>query len=128
MSRRIMGAASFIEIQDSSERIQCYVKRDEICAGDDKTFYNTVFKRLLDIGDIVGIEGHVFTTKMGETTIHVNSLKLLAKSLRPLPIVKEKDEQVYDAFSDPELRYRMRYVDLIVNPHIKKAFLNRTKW
>jgi lysyl-tRNA synthetase, class II len=127
MSRRIMGAASFIEIQDSSERIQCYVKRDEICAGDDKTFYNTVFKRLLDIGDIVGIEGHVFTTKMGETTIHVNSLKLLAKSLRPLPIVKEKDEQVYDAFSDPELRYRMRYVDLIVNPHIKKAFLNRTK-
>jgi lysyl-tRNA synthetase, class II len=127
MSRRIMGAASFIEIQDSTGRIQCYVKRDEICTGDDKTMYNTVFKRLLDIGDIVGVEGYVFTTKMGETTIHVNALKLLSKSLRPLPIVKEKDEQVYDAFSDPELRYRMRYVDLIVNPHIKKAFLNRTK-
>jgi lysyl-tRNA synthetase, class II len=127
MSRRIMGAASFIEIQDATGRIQCYVKRDDICKGEDKTLYNTVFKRLLDIGDIVGIKGFVFTTKMGETTIHANELKLLAKSLRPLPIVKEKDDIVYDAFSDPELRFRMRYVDLIVNPHIKDTFVKRTK-
>lgn len=127
MSRRIMGAASFIELQDATGRIQCYVKRDELCPGDDKTFYNSVFKRLLDIGDIVGVKGHVFTTQMGETTIHVSELKLLAKSLKPLPIVKEKDEKVYDAFSDPEQRYRMRYVDLIVNPHIRETFVKRTK-
>ncbi len=127
MSRRIMGAASFIELQDATGRIQCYVKRDEICTGEDKSLYNTVFKRLLDIGDIVGVKGHVFTTQMGETTIHVSELKLLAKSLRPLPIVKEKDEKVYDAFSDPEQRYRMRYVDLIVNPHIRETFIKRTK-
>lgn len=127
MSRRIMGAASFIELQDSTGRIQCYLKRDEICPGDDKTLYNTVFKRLLDIGDIIGVKGFVFTTQMGETTIHVREFKLLAKSLRPLPIVKEKDDRIFDAFTDPELRYRMRYVDLIVNPHVKEIFIKRTK-
>ncbi len=127
MSRRIMGAASFVEIQDETGRIQCYVKRDDICKGEDKTFYNTVFKRLLDIGDIIGVSGYVFTTQMGETTIHATDLKLLAKSLRPLPIVKEKDDKVYDAFTDPELRYRMRYVDLVVNPQIKETFIKRTK-
>ena len=127
MSRRIMGAASFIELQDQSGRIQCYIKRDDICPGEDKTFYNTVFKRLLDIGDIIGVKGYVFTTQMGETTIHVTELKLLAKSLRPLPIVKEKDDKVWDAFTDPDLRYRMRYVDLIVNPDVKETFRLRTK-
>lgn len=127
MSRRIMGAASFVEIQDETARIQCYVKRDDICTGDDKTLYNTVFKRLLDIGDIIGVKGYVFTTQMGETTIHVGELKLLTKALRPLPVVKEKDDKVYDAFTDPDLRYRMRYVDLIVNPQIKDTFIKRTK-
>ena len=127
MSRRIMGAASFIELQDQSGRIQCYIKRDDICPGEDKTCYNTVFKRLLDIGDIIGVKGYVFTTQMGETTIHVTELKLLAKSLRPLPIVKEKDDKVWDAFTDPDLRYRMRYVDLIVNPDVKETFRLRTK-
>lgn len=127
MSWRIMGAASFIELQDQSGRIQCYIKRDDICPGEDKTFYNTVFKRLLDIGDIIGVKGYVFTTQMGETTIHVTELKLLAKSLRPLPIVKEKDDKVWDAFTDPDLRYRMRYVDLIVNPDVKETFRLRTK-
>ncbi len=122
------GAASFIELQDQSGRIQCYIKRDDICPGEDKTFYNTVFKRLLDIGDIIGVKGYVFTTQMGETTIHVTELKLLAKSLRPLPIVKEKDDKVWDAFTDPDLRYRMRYVDLIVNPDVKETFRLRTKW
>lgn len=127
MSRRIMGAASFVEIQDATDRIQCYVKRDDICPGEDKTLYNNVFKRLLDIGDIIGVSGFVFTTQMGETTIHVKELKLLSKSLRPLPVVKEKDDKVYDAFTDPDLRYRMRYVDLIVNPHIRETFVKRTK-
>jgi len=127
MGRRIMGAASFIELQDETGRIQCYFKRDEICPGEDKTMYNTVFKRLLDIGDIVGVKGFVFVTRMGETTVHVKEYKLLAKSLRPLPIVKEKDDKVYDAFTDPEMRYRQRYVDLIVNPEVKVAFLKRTK-
>ncbi|MBE0638239.1 MAG: lysine--tRNA ligase [Bacteroidales bacterium] len=127
MSRRIMGAASFVEIQDATDRIQCYVKRDDICPGEDKTLYNNVFKRLLDIGDIIGVKGYVFTTQMGETTIHVTELKLLSKSLRPLPVVKEKDDRVYDAFTDPDLRYRMRYVDLIVNPQIRKTFVKRTK-
>lgn len=127
MSRRIMGAASFVEIQDSTDRIQCYVKRDDICPGEDKTLYNNVFKRLLDIGDIIGVKGFVFTTQMGETTIHVTELKLLAKSLKPLPIVKEKDDKVYDAFTDPDLRYRMRYVDLIVNPQVRETFRLRTK-
>lgn len=127
MTRRIMGAASFVEIQDSTGRIQCYLKRDNLCPGDDKTLYNTVFKQLLDIGDIIGIKGHVFTTRMGETTIQADELKLLSKSLKPLPVVKEKDEIKYDAFADPELRYRQRYVDLIVNPHIKQTFIQRTQ-
>ncbi len=126
MTRRIMGAASFVEIQDMTGRIQLYIKRDDICPGDDKTLYNTVFKKLLDIGDIIGVSGFVFITQMGEITIHVKSYKLLCKSLRPLPIVKETDKAVYDAFRDPELRYRQRYVDLIVNPHIKDVFAKRT--
>ena len=127
MSRRIMGAASFVELQDHTGRIQLYVKRDEICPGDDKTLYNTVFKRLLDIGDIIGVTGYVFVTQMGETSIHVKSLTVLSKSLRPLPIVKEKNGVVYDAFSDPELRYRQRYVDLIVNPQVRNTFVQRAK-
>lgn len=127
MSRRIMGAASFMELQDSTGRIQVYFKRDDICPGEDKTLYNTVVKRLLDIGDIIGVSGFVFRTQMGEITIHVQSMKVLAKSLRPLPIVKEKEGQVYDAFTDPEQRYRMRYVDLIVNPQVRETFVKRTK-
>ena len=127
MSRRIMGAASFVELQDSYGRIQLYVKRDEICPGENKTMYNTVFKRLLDIGDIIGVTGYVFVTKMGEISIHVSKLTVLCKSLRPLPIVKEKDGKVYDAFTDPEQRYRMRYVDLIVNPHVKETFVKRAQ-
>ncbi len=127
MSRRIMGAASFTELQDSTGRIQLYFKRDDICPGEDKSLYNIVFKRLLDIGDIIGVEGFVFTTQMGEITIHVTALKVLSKSLRPLPIVKEKDGKVYDAFTDPEQRYRMRYVDLIVNEEVKETFVKRTK-
>ncbi|MDD4740367.1 MAG: lysine--tRNA ligase [Bacteroidales bacterium] len=127
MSRRIMGAASFVELQDATGRIQCYVKRDNICTGDDKSFYNHVFKQLLDIGDIIGVSGRVFTTKMGETTIEVHELVILAKSLRPLPVVKEKDDKVFDAFTDPDMRYRRRYVDLIVNPHVKETFVMRSK-
>lgn len=127
MSRRIMGAASFMELQDAEGRIQVYFKRDDICPGEDKTLYNTVVKRLLDIGDIIGVSGFVFRTQMGEITIHVQHVTLLSKSLRPLPIVKEKDGQIYDAFTDPEQRYRMRYVDLIVNPHVRETFIKRTK-
>ncbi|MBU2652373.1 MAG: lysine--tRNA ligase [Bacteroidetes bacterium] len=127
MSRRVMGAASFAEIQDQTGRIQIYVKRDDICPGEDKTLYNTVFKRLLDIGDIIGLRGYVFITKMGEITIHVKEMKLLAKSLRPLPVVKETDDKVYDAFRDPEQRYRQRYVDLIVNPEVKDTFMKRSQ-
>jgi lysyl-tRNA synthetase class 2 len=127
MSRRIMGAASFAELQDSTGRIQIYLKRDDICPSEDKTYYNTLFKRLLDIGDIIGVKGFVFTTHMGEITIHVTSFRLLAKSLRPLPVVKEKDGVTYDAFTDPDQRYRQRYVDLIVNPHIRQVFLRRNK-
>lgn len=127
MSRRIMGNASFMELQDSTGRIQAYVKRDDICPGEDKTLYNTVFKKLLDIGDIVGVEGYVFTTQTGEISIHVEKLTVLAKSLRPLPIVKEADGKTYDAFTDPEQRYRMRYVDLIVNAQNKDIFVKRTK-
>ncbi len=127
MSRRIMGKASFAEIQDESGRIQVYINRDEICKDEDKTLYNEVFKKLLDIGDIIGIKGFVFKTQVGETSIHVNQLVVLSKSLRPLPIVKEKDGKLYDAFTDPELRYRQRYVDLIVNPQVKDTFIKRTK-
>lgn len=127
MTRRIMGAASFVDLQDAHGRIQLYVKRDDICPGEDKTMYNTVFKRLLDIGDIIGITGFVFITQMGEISIHVKSVTLLSKSLRPLPVVKEKDDQVFDAFSDPEARYRMRYVDLIVNPEVRDIFKKRNK-
>lgn len=127
MTRRIMGAASFVDLQDASGRIQLYIKRDEICPGEDKTLYNTVFKRLLDIGDIIGVTGFVFITQMGEISIHVKSLKLLSKSLRVLPVVKEKDDQVFDAFSDPEARYRQRYVDLIVNPEVRDIFVKRSQ-
>ncbi|MBO4571940.1 MAG: hypothetical protein J5699_08455 [Bacteroidales bacterium] len=119
MSRRIMGAASFMELQDEKGRIQVYVKRDEICPGEDKTMYNTVFKKLLDIGDIVGIKGFAFITQTGHLSVHAKELTLLSKSLKVLPIVKEQDGKVFDAFADPELRYRMRYVDLIDNPQIK---------
>jgi len=125
MSRRIMGAASFVEIQDSTGRIQLYVKRDDICPGEDKTLYNSVFKKLLDIGDIIGVKGYVFITQMGDITLHVKSLTLLCKSLRPLPIVKEKKDTVFDAFTDPEQRYRQRYVDLIVNPQVREIFQKR---
>ncbi len=127
MSRRIMGAASFVELQDSAGRIQLYVKRDDICPGEDKTLYNTVFKKLLDIGDIIGVRGFVFITKMGEITIHVKELKLLAKSLHPLPVVKEKEDRIFDAFTDPEQRYRQRYLDLIVNPRVKNIFIQRAQ-
>ena len=128
MMKRVMGKASFAELQDSSGRIQMYVSRDEICPEEDKTLYNTLFKKLLDIGDFVGVTGFVFTTRTGETTIHVKSLVLLAKSLKPLPIVKTDAEgNVYDAFTNPELRYRNRYVDLVVNSHVKEIFLARTK-
>ena len=127
MSRRIMGAAAFIEIMDESGRIQVYVKRDEICPGEDKTLYNTVFKKLLDIGDIIGIKGFVFVTQTGQTSVHAKELKILSKSLRVLPIVKEKDGEVFDAFSDPELRYRQRYVDLIVNPEVREVFVKRAR-
>ena len=127
MSRRIMGAASFGEIQDETGRIQIYVKRDEICPGEDKTMYNTVWKKLLDIGDIIGIRGFAFITQTGQLSIHVKELTLLSKSLKVLPIVKELDGQVFDAFTDPELRYRQRYVDLIVNPQVKDVFIKRAK-
>ncbi len=127
MSRRIMGAASFVELQDSVGRIQLYVKRDEICPGEDKTLYNTVAKRLTDIGDFIGVKGFVFITQMGEISIHVKEFKILSKSLKPLPIVKYKDGVAYDAFEDPEQRYRQRYVDLVVNDGIKDIFVKRTK-
>lgn len=127
MSRRIMGKASFMELKDAQGRIQIYISRDDLCPGDDKELYNTVFKKLLDIGDFVGIEGYVFRTQTGEITIHARKLTVLSKSLRPLPIVKTKDGVVYDAFSDPELRYRQRYVDLIVNEGVKEIFLKRTQ-
>ncbi|MFY9115544.1 MAG: lysine--tRNA ligase [Bacteroidales bacterium] len=127
MSRRIMGAASFMVLQDHTGRIQIYVKRDEICPEEDKTLYNTVFKKLMDIGDIVGVTGYAFITKTGEISVHAQELTLLSKSLRVLPIVKEKEDQVYDAFTDPEQRYRMRYVDLIVNPHVRETFVQRTR-
>lgn len=125
MTQRIMGAVSFFEIQDSVGRIQIYAKRDELCPGEDKTMYNSVFKKL-DIGDIIGVKGFVFTTQMGEISIHVKEFTILCKSVCPLPIVKEKDGKVYDAFQDPEQRYRQRYIDLIVNPQVKDTFIKRT--
>ncbi|HCQ30158.1 MAG TPA: lysine--tRNA ligase [Flavobacteriales bacterium] len=128
MSRRIMGKASFAELMDSEGRMQIYVNRDEICPGEDKTLYNTVFKKLLDIGDFIGIKGTLFKTKVGEKSVKVKELTVLSKSLRPLPIVKVDEEgNVHDAFSDPELRYRQRYVDLVVNPGVKDVFIKRTQ-
>ena len=126
MGRRIMGKAGFAELQDSKGRIQVYVKRDEICPGEDKELYNTVFKKLLDIGDFIGVKGYVFRTKTGEISVHAQELTLLSKSLKPLPIVKtDADGNVYDKFDDPELRYRQRYVDLVVNEGVKETFLKR---
>lgn len=126
MMVRDMGKAAFAVIQDSKGKIQAYVNRDAICPDEDKTLYNRVFKKLVDIGDIIGVTGYVFTTKTGEISIHVTEFKFLSKSLKPLPVAKEKDGEVYDAFNDPELRYRQRYVDLIVNPHVKDAFTKRS--
>ncbi len=128
MTRRIMGSAAFVELQDSTGRIQIYLKRDDLCPDEDKTLYNTVFKKLLDLGDYIGIKGYVFTTQTGEISIHVTEFKLLSKSLKPLPIVKRDEEgNIYDGFTDPELRYRQRYVDLTVNPGFKDIFINRSK-
>ena len=127
MSRRIMGNASFAELMDSSGRIQIYARRDDLCPGEDKTMYNIVFKRLLDIGDIIGVKGHVFVTQMGEITVHVDEFSVLCKSIRPLPVVKEKDGVLFDAVTDPEMRYRQRYVDLIVNPHVRDVFRKRSQ-
>jgi lysyl-tRNA synthetase, class II len=127
MSRRIMGKASFAEIQDESGRIQLYINRDEICPGENKDLYNEVFKKLLDIGDIIGVKGFAFYTQTGELSVHVLQLTVLSKSVRPLPVVKEKEGSVFDAFSDPEMRYRQRYVDLIVNPKVREVFKQRTK-
>ena len=127
MSRRIMGKASFMELQDAEGRIQVYISRDDLCPDENKDMYNVVFKKLLDIGDFVGIEGYVFRTQMGEISVHASRLTVLSKSLRPLPIVKMKDGVTYDAFDDPELRYRQRYVDLVVNDGVKDIFMKRTK-
>jgi lysyl-tRNA synthetase class 2 len=132
MSRRIMGNASFAELQDETGRIQLYIRRDDLCPDEDKTMYNTVFKKLLDIGDIIGVKGYGFTTQTGEISIHVTALTVLSKALRPLPVVKETTDEAgivtrHDAFTDPEQRYRMRYVDLIVNPHVREAFVKRTQ-
>ncbi|MBD5306178.1 MAG: lysine--tRNA ligase [Bacteroides sp.] len=127
MSRRIMGKASFMELQDGEGRIQVYVSRDDLCPGEDKEFYNIVFKKLLDIGDYIGVKGYVFRTQTGEISVHAQEITLLSKSLRPLPIVKMKDGKAYDAFTDPELRYRRRYVDLVVNPGVKDIFVKRTR-
>jgi len=127
MSRRIMGKASFAEIQDDTDRIQIYINRDEICPGEDKSLYNDLFKKLLDIGDFIGIKGRAFITQTGELSVHAHELTLLSKSLRPLPIVKEKDGQVFDAVTDPEFRYRQRYVDLVVNPEVREVFRKRTQ-
>ena len=132
MSRRIMGSASFAEIQDESGRIQIYLRRDDLCPDENKTLYNTVFKRLLDIGDIIGVKGHVFVTQTGELSVYAKELKLLTKSLRPLPVVKETTDEAgniikHDAFTDPEQKYRQRYVDLIVNPEVRETFKKRTQ-
>jgi lysyl-tRNA synthetase class 2 len=126
MGRRVMGKASFAELMDSKGRIQVYITRDDICSGEDKTLYNSVFKKLLDLGDFIGVKGFVFRTQTGEISVHAQELVVLSKSLRPLPVVKEKDGVTYDAFNDPELRYRQRYVDLLVNPDVKDIFLKRS--
>ena len=127
MSRRIMGKASFGELQDAKGRIQLYVTRDDICPDENKDLYNVVFKKLLDLGDFIGVKGFVFRTQTGEISVHVKELTLLAKSIKPLPVVKEKDGQTYDSFDDPELRYRQRYVDLIVNPQVRDTFVKRSQ-
>ena len=132
MSRRVMGNASFIELQDETGRIQIYFRRDDLCPGEDKTLYNTVFKKLLDIGDLIGVQGYGFTTQTGEISIHATSLTVLSKSLRPIPVVKDTEDAQgnvvrHDAFTDPEQRYRMRYVDLIVNPQVRETFIKRTQ-
>ncbi len=128
MGFRVMGNASFASLQDATGRIQIYIRRDDVCPGEDKTLYNTVFKKLIDIGDIIGVSGYVFTTQTGEISIHVISLKILSKSLRPLPIVKvDESGTAHDVVTDPELRYRQRYVDLIINPSVKETFIKRTK-
>ncbi|MBL7765099.1 MAG: lysine--tRNA ligase [Chitinophagaceae bacterium] len=127
MSIRDMGKANFCVIQDATGRMQLYIKRDDICPDEDKTLYDVVWKKLIDIGDIIGVKGYVFTTKTGETSVHVKELTLLTKSLRPLPIVKEKDGEAFDEVTDPEFRYRQRYADLIVNPGVKETFIKRTK-
>ena len=127
MSRRIMGSASFFELQDHTGRIQVYIRRDDICPEGDTTLYNTVFKKLLDIGDFVGVEGFGFITNSGEKSVHCQKLTVISKSIRPLPIVKEKDGKQFDALTDPEVRYRQRYVDLVVNPHVREVFVKRAK-
>src|SRR6185295_18639555 len=127
MSKRIMGGASFYSIQDSKGKIQLYLKKDDLCTGDDKSLYDIVFKKLLDLGDFIGVTGFVFRTKTGEISIHVQSLKLLSKSLKPLPVVKEKEGEKFDEVTDPELRYRQRYVDLIINQNSKEVILRRSK-
>lgn len=127
MSRRIMGKASFLELQDSTGRIQIYITRDDLCPGEDKTLYNSIVKKLMDIGDFIGVSGEVFRTQMGEISVQAHSLTFLSKALRPLPVVKEKDGEVFDSFTDPELRFRQRYVDLVVNPHVREIFLKRTR-
>ena len=127
MSKRIMGKASFAEIQDSKGRIQVYITRDDICPEDNKDLYNILFKKLLDLGDFIGVKGFVFRTQTGEITVHAQEIKLLSKSLKPLPVVKEANGQVYDSFADPELRYRQRYVDLIVNKDVKETFVKRAR-
>ena len=126
-SRRIMGKASFVELMDSKGRIQVYVTRDDICPDENKDLYNIVFKKLLDIGDFIGIKGFVFRTKTGEISVHAETISVLSKSLKPLPIVKMKDGVAFDKFTDPELRYRQRYVDLLVNDEVKDIFIKRTK-
>jgi len=123
----VQGKASFAQLQDGEGKIQLYFNRDEICNGEDKSLYNIVFKKLLDLGDLIGVEGTLFTTKVGEKTVMVKNFKLLSKALKPLPIPKVKDGITYDAFTDPEMRYRQRYADLVVNPHVKEVFVKRTK-
>src|SRR5215471_18062863 len=127
MSIRDMGKASFAVLQDSTGKIQLYIKRDEICPGDDKNLYDKVWKHLTDMGDFFGVKGYVFTTKTGETSVHVTELTLLAKALKPLPVVKQKEGETFDAVTDPEFRYRQRYADLIVNPQVKETFIKRTR-